>query len=298
MHRYLEACGFDPNEPADGLDDCWDAGQAYIKGLWRALKSIQRDLRDRGASDDLETYGIADWTRERVATYVEARLGDILIDMEPAAPVDIDRAVRLGTEMARKQNAAGDLPFMIEVGPEAVAYATDRLKSKIERDCVYNPVTEMHSGLLSYRFLREMSDGGRVVYLDRYRQEHTKPEPSIPQADAPDPKPYVKSVECMFQRIGFLDAKPREYLVKGLIPRNEVCNPFGRPDSFKGVSATQLAVYIAGGVDFLGMHVKQGPTAYFASARGWWPFYRPFLALARKFHTREHNGFRVPTRPA
>ena len=78
----------------------------------------------------------------------------------------------------------------------------------------------------------------------------------------------VKSVESMFQRVGLLVSKPREYLVKSFIPRNEVCNPFGRPDSFKGVSAAQLAVHIAGGVDFLGMEVKQGPSAYFAGERG------------------------------
>jgi hypothetical protein len=68
-------------------------------------------------------------------------------------------------------------------------------------------------------------------------------------------------------RVGFLDAKPREYIVKGFIPCNEVCNPFGRPDSYKGVSAAQLAVHIAGGVGFLGMDVKQAPTAYFAGER-------------------------------
>ena len=266
LHRYLDAVGAPPDN-GDWVNLRWYRAKQYVRELWNGLNSIQRDCRKRGHSDDFELYDINDWTRESVATYVEARPGDILVDMEPAAPVDIYRAVHLGTEMARKQNAAGDLPFMIEVGPEAVAYAADRLKSKIERNCVYNPVTEVHSGLLSYRFLKEMSDGGKVVYPDRYRQEHTKPEPSIPQADAPEPKPDVKSVECMFQRIGFLDAKPREYLVKGFIPRNEVCNPFGRPDSFKGVSATQLAVHIAGGVDFLGMHVKQGPTAYFAGER-------------------------------
>jgi hypothetical protein len=236
LHRYLDAVGAPPDN-GDWVNLRWYPAKQYVRELWNGLNSIQRDCRKRGHSDDFELYDIKDWTRESVATYVEARLGDILVDMEPAAPVDIYRAVHLGTEMARKQNAAGDLPFMIEVGPEAVAYAADRLKSKIERNCVYNPVTEVHSGLLSYRFLKEMSDGGKVVYLDRYRQEHTKPEPSIPQADAPEPKPDVKSVECMFQRIGFLDAKPREYLVKGFIPRNEVCNPFGRPDSFKGVYA-------------------------------------------------------------
>lgn len=52
----------------------------------------------------------------------------------------------------------------------------------------------------------------------------------------------------MFQRIGFLDAKPREWLVSGFIPGNEVCNPFGRPDYCEGVSAAQLAAHIADGV--------------------------------------------------
>jgi hypothetical protein len=266
MIAYQKASGFDPDEPPDGeFDDCWAAGNAYVKKLWRHLKSLQRDYRDRGYSDDLELYGVEDWTREGVATYVEARLGDIIVDMALTAPVDIHRAVHLGTEMARKQNAAGDLPFMIEVDPEAVAYAVDRLKSKIERNCVYNPVTEVHSALLDYHFLKEMS-GGKVVYLDRYRQQQSKPGPV---EEAPEPKSDAKpGVESMFQRVGLLDARPREYIVKGFIPRNEVCNPFGRPDSFKGVSAAQLAVHIAGGVDFLGMHVKQAPTAYFAGERG------------------------------
>ena len=94
------------------------------------------------------------------------------------------------------------------------------------------------------------------------------PEPDTAQPPESAPKPDVKSAECMFQRVGLLDAKPRQYLVKGFIPRNEVCNPFGRPDSFKGVAAAQLAVHIAGGVDFLGLEVKQAPTAYFAAERG------------------------------
>jgi hypothetical protein len=44
-------------------------------------KSIQRDHRDFGISVDLEVYGIADWTRESVAIYVEQRLEDILVDV-------------------------------------------------------------------------------------------------------------------------------------------------------------------------------------------------------------------------
>jgi len=84
--------------------------------------------------------------------------------------------------------------------------------------------------------------------------------------------PSVASAEPrrdpMFKRIGKLKAKPRKWLIRGLIACNEVGNPFGRPDSFKGVSAAQLCVHIAGGVDFLGLEVKQGPTAYFAAERG------------------------------
>jgi AAA domain len=77
-------------------------------------------------------------------------------------PIDIYRTVYLGTEMARKQG--------LETGPEAVAYAADRLKSKIERDAVYNPITEVHSGFLSYHFLKGMRDGGKVVYTDHYKR--------------------------------------------------------------------------------------------------------------------------------
>ena len=171
--------------------------------------------------------------------------------MAPTPPVDLERAIRLGIEMARKDG--------LDVGPEDIAYATERLKYKLERDLVCDPVAVFHSGLQSYRFLKEMNDGRNVVYLDRYRQPQPEPDAK--------PKPDVKSVECMFQRVGLLDARPREFIVKGFIPRNEVCNPFGRPDSFKGVSATQLAVHIPGGVDFLGMQVKQAPTAYFAGER-------------------------------
>jgi hypothetical protein len=162
VHRYLKECGFDPDEPRDGLDDCWEAGNDYVKKLWRHLKSVQRDYRDRGSSDDLELYGVEGWTRESVEAYVEQRLADILADMAPTSPIDLYRAVHLGTEMARKEG--------LDVGPEAVAYAADRLKSKIERDAVYNPITEVHSGFLSYHFLKGMRDGGKVVYTDHYKR--------------------------------------------------------------------------------------------------------------------------------
>ena len=104
MIAYQKASGFDPDEPSDGeFDDCWAAGNDDVKKLWRHLKSCMRDYRDRGSSDDLELYGVEGWTRESVDAYVEQRLADILVDMAPTAPVDVYRAVRLGTEMARKE---------------------------------------------------------------------------------------------------------------------------------------------------------------------------------------------------
>jgi hypothetical protein len=39
--RYLRACGYDPDEQPDGLDDCWFTAQEYVCGLWRYLKSHQ-----------------------------------------------------------------------------------------------------------------------------------------------------------------------------------------------------------------------------------------------------------------
>ena len=78
--------------------------------------------------------------------------------------------------MARKQNADGELP-QVDLGPEAIAYATDRLRSKIERDCVYSPVSVVHSGLLSYRFLKGMRGGEKVVYVDHYKRRQFEPKP-------------------------------------------------------------------------------------------------------------------------
>ena len=162
LHRYLDAAGAPPDN-GDWTNPRWYPAKQYVRQLWRHLTSVQRD--ERGRLDDLELYGIEGWTRESVAAYVEARLADILADFAPTPPVDVDRTARLGTELARKQNAAGDLP-QIDVGPEAVAYATDRLKSKIERDLVCDPVAVFHSGLQSYSFLKGMKRGGNVVYVD------------------------------------------------------------------------------------------------------------------------------------
>ena len=57
-------------------------------------------------------------------------------------------------------------------------------------------------------------------------------------------------------------------LLEALSRATRSATPLGAADSFKGVSAAQLAVHIAGGVDFLGLPLRQAPTAYFAGERG------------------------------
>src|ERR1700734_3603695 len=78
-------------------------------------------------------------TRDEAAEtvkYFETEREKVVADAEAdTKPVDIDRAVCLGIEMARKQG--------LETTPEAVAYATERLKSKIWRDAVHNPIKEV-----------------------------------------------------------------------------------------------------------------------------------------------------------
>src|ERR1700733_15264691 len=113
------------------------------------------------------------WDRKCAAEtvkYFETEHDKVVADAEAdAKPVDLDRAVCPGTEMARKQG--------LEPGPEAVAYATDRLKSKIERDAVYNPIGEVYSVFLSYRFLKEEGSGGKVGYIDHYKRRQLEPKP-------------------------------------------------------------------------------------------------------------------------
>jgi archaellum biogenesis ATPase FlaH len=194
LHRLLDIS-------ADLLGDDFDAerragyAKSYVLDTWRTLKSEQQDadLREgiepsppMGSPPGTPPYIHPPWNAERAAAIVAEFEADA-IDAEKRGakpePVDIDRAVRLGTEMARKQNAGGNLLFTIDTGPEAVAYATDRLKSKIERDAVYNPIEEVHAGLLSYRFLKTMPGDGQVVYVDHYKRRQLEPKPPAPTDD-------------------------------------------------------------------------------------------------------------------
>ena len=142
------------------------------------------------------------------------------------------------------------------------AYVARRLAGIL--DDLRNPVTWDVVVATGRRLDREAPEKEKS-FIEKLRAAAVPVPNVVALRSEDDPKP---AVESMFRRVGFLDAKPREWLVRGFIPRNEVCNPFGRPNSFKGVSAAQLAVHIAGGVDFLGLPLRQAPTAYFAGERG------------------------------
>jgi hypothetical protein len=204
--NYLRECGYDPNEPPDGLDDCWFTGQEYACGLWRYLKGDQSTLAKSASAYE--------------ADLILTRKESGLKEMECGEP-DVALLHKMGLGFRSSPTPAPDWYMQIPSVKRADA-----------------------------------------AHLERERQSDNTTDP------VRAPNPATNSAECMFQRIGRLHAKPRDYLIRGFIARNEVGNPFGRPDSFKGVTAGQLVVHIAGGVDFLGMHVRQGPSAYFAAERG------------------------------
>ena len=182
--------------------------------MWRALKTRRRTVE---FDTPPACYpDITSWSRESAVALTEARLDDML-GATADGPVDLYRAVHLGAEMARKQG--------LDVEPEACAYAADRLQSKIDRDAVYNPVTEAHAAILAYRFLKKQRAGGEVVYLDVYKLRRERAE-QAERAKAGEPKRREEHTkgerDPLFKRIGQLKAKPREWLIRGFLGRNEV----------------------------------------------------------------------------
>ena len=248
---------------ADLLGDEFDAdrqagyAKAYVRTVWRALKSEQQDAEIREGVEPSPPMGSPayihpPWNAER-ATAIAAEFQADAIDAEKrgadTTPVDIDRAVRLATEMARKQNADGNLPFTIEIGPEAVAYARDRLKSKIERNAVYNPVTEVHAGLLSFRFLKEEGGRGNVVYIDHYKRQQPKPKPGGAEQEA-EPKPEVgarKRDDLLLSSWLKRELPPRDYLLGDIMSTTSRWIIYGETGVGKTLFGMDMSGAIASG---------------------------------------------------
>ena len=256
---------------AEVLGDEFDGRRAayakcYVRDVWRALKSLQSNAE----------YG-EPWNAERAAEIAAEFESDTIESQRRAAdttPVDIDRAVRLGTELARKQG--------LDVGADAVAYATDGLRSKIERDAVYNPVTAVYSAFMSYAFLKKQRGGRSVTYLHRHRALDVEPVTTAPEADAADnvvefpaPKaaPKVEAVRPVkapkFALTWAADMNlglNEEWLFKGLVPRVGVVSVFGDSRSFKTFLLVHMSILTALGRDFAGRRCKNRGAVVYISA--------------------------------
>jgi archaellum biogenesis ATPase FlaH len=202
-------------------------------------------------------------TRDEAAEtvkYFETEHEKVVADAEAdTKPVDIDRAVCLGIEMARKQG--------LETTPEAVAYATERLKSKIWRDAVHNPIKEVHDGFLSYRFLKGMPSGENVVYVDRYKRGWERAAAIASQAQ--QQKLLVKPPGLL--KLTWIheteEDDEREWLVYGMCAKGEMSVVFGEPSAGKSIIAGDIALHVAHGMPWFGMETTKTTVLYYAAER-------------------------------
>jgi RecA-family ATPase len=254
--RYLKHLGYGVDEVEDENDGDLDPtyytdAKTYAWRLFKALHEAQ-EFCELGVA--MPGYPeITTWSLESAIELANTRLEDMLGATEDG-PVDLYRAVHLGTEMARKQG--------LDVGPEAVAYAADRLKSKLERDAVYNPVTTVHSGFLSYRFLKGMRGGWKVVYTDSYKRR---------RAVAPEPRPVAAEPGIQHGEVlpvfsaASLAGQPvplREWAVPDLIPFDTVTMLSGDGGVGKSLLAKQLAVAFSTDTEWLGLKPECGPVLF------------------------------------
>jgi hypothetical protein len=180
MRRYMRACGYEPDAPSTEIDDCWEYGKNYVSGLFRGLRRVQNDFREFGRSADADIYDVSQWSREGAQSYIDQRLEDILTSY-PAEdrPVDVHRAMYLGAQLARKHafhtvEDGETVERRLDVSEEALAYAEARLKSKIRRDAVYNPITTVHDGIRSYNYLKPLRVSMRKEILEAILKEPLK----------------------------------------------------------------------------------------------------------------------------
>jgi hypothetical protein len=286
MIRYLKHLGYDPDEPSDGFDDCGDAASKYANTLWKSLRWAQECLHE-GRSPSLHP-GITTWSRERAVEFTNTRLEWILAPAveEPEEPIDGYEAVYLGTQVAREQGYACE--------PEAIAYAADRLKSKIDRDAVENAEVCVHDGILTYyQWLKpkqERLGGGKVVYIDRHKQRREAREAERKQAEArfeqwfaewqragrPSESeeradeakreeqrrapalPIITAAQLKTKDVG----EP-EFIVGGWIQNRRVGLLLGEDGGGKSFLLLMLAIAGATGGNWLGMPVRKGPVICF-----------------------------------
>jgi hypothetical protein len=259
MFRYLEHIGIAPEDGEDPNDLTLCPGaEQYLDRLRAALAEAQWFFEE-----DVPHPEIATWSRESAIALTEARLDDML-SATADEPVDIDRAVRLGAELARKPR---DGKQGLDVGPEAAAYAADRLRSKIERDAVSNPVAEAHAGILDYH----RRGGGKVVYLDMYKLWHERAEQAKQDARrqerADEPKQErAKPRKLMFIGGNELRDMPKKapwFFVEGVVQGRKVNLLMGEDGSGKSFLMLLLGIIAAtGNGDWLGFEVKHGPVMF------------------------------------
>lgn len=82
----------------------------------------------------------------------------------------------------------------------------------------------------------------------------------------PEPEPEQPRERKRFQlfRLGEIEMKPPEFLVRGLIEKDSLCCIFGAPESGKSFIALSLAACVSTGLPFFKNHVEEGPIVYVA----------------------------------
>lgn len=101
------------------------------------------------------------------------------------------------------------------------------------------------------------------------RAARVEPEPEILEVDVepqPEPEPEQPREERKFRlfRIGEIDLRPPEFLVRGLIEKDSLVCCFGAPESGKSFIGLSLAACVATGLPFFGYGTEEGPAIYIA----------------------------------
>jgi archaellum biogenesis ATPase FlaH len=284
LARLMQAQGYEPDEP-EPLDDCAQSAKSYLVELFSCLRRVQDDFRDYEAwrvrdespdcvpfhecvpSADADLYGVKEWSREGAQSYIDQRLEDILTSY-PAEdrPVDIHRAMYLGAQLARKHG--------VDVSEGALAYAEARLASKIRRDAIYNPITEVHGAIVTHNQLKA-ARGGNVVYIDHYLPKREAPEQEA-KAEAPkqeakasvnDADDELRDLLPIVSGAALLEKNlpPPAFLVPNMFQRRKANLLMGEDGAGKSFLMLQLAVAVASGTKWLGMDVERGPAVFYTA---------------------------------